>query len=201
MQQHTEHQEQQVVAVKIGNREDRVLGRKRTIHNPFVFIANRDNPLTNKRLRAGLQPRVIFRSISNCFRSRWSADLHANVRIVIDAITLTLRVNPLTTARLLEPQEDVSYYIFLIPMTLVIWNLMPTPLSLKTLRRELGAALGLTESVGEPLTNATGLNVATDLRPVPLPNQLFWSAIWRRNHGSFVERLPDRSVLRTERSG
>jgi hypothetical protein len=40
-------------------------------------------------------------------------------------------------------------------MTFVIWNLKPTPLSLKKLHRELGAALGLTESVGAPLTKAT----------------------------------------------
>jgi hypothetical protein len=41
-------------------------------------------------------------------------------------------------------------------------------------RRERGAALGLTESVREPLPKATGLNVATDL---PLAPSTVWSAI------------------------
>ena len=39
------------------------------------------------------------------------------------------------------------------------------------LRRELGAALGLAESVGEPLIKANGLNGATDLRSVPSPDR------------------------------
>jgi hypothetical protein len=40
------------------------------------------------------------------------------------------------------------------------------------LRRELGAALGLAESVGEPLIKANGLNGATDLRSVPSPDRV-----------------------------
>jgi transposase len=63
------------------------------------------NP-TNNSSEQALRPAVVFRKITNCFRSRWGAELYANVRSVIEtarrrgigilkAIRLTLDETPL----------------------------------------------------------------------------------------------------------
>jgi transposase len=50
----------------------------------FVFITNRQIPPTNNGSEQALRPAVVFRKITNCFRSEWAANLYANVRSVIE---------------------------------------------------------------------------------------------------------------------
>jgi transposase len=72
----------------------------------FVFLANRAIPPTNNGSEQALRPCVIFRKVTNCFRSEWAAHLYADIRSVIetgrrkaigalDAIRLTLNEMPL----------------------------------------------------------------------------------------------------------
>lgn len=79
---------------------------KRFRLNLFVFITNRDIPPTNNGSEQALRPAVVFRKITNCFRSEWGADLYADVRSVIetarrrgiatlDAIRATIEDRPL----------------------------------------------------------------------------------------------------------
>jgi transposase len=89
-----------------GQKLQRIIKRFR--QNLFVFITNRHIPPTNNGSEQALRPCVVFRKVTNCFRSRWGADLYANVRSVIEtarrrgvgvinAIRLTLSGNPLPT--------------------------------------------------------------------------------------------------------
>lgn len=75
----------------------------------FVFLANRAVPPTNNGSEQALRPCVIFRKVTNCFRSEWAAHLYADIRSVLetarrraisvlDAIRLTLRGLPLTVS-------------------------------------------------------------------------------------------------------
>jgi transposase len=50
----------------------------------FVFITNRDVPPTNNGSEQALRPCVIFRKVTNCFRSQWGASLYADVRSVFE---------------------------------------------------------------------------------------------------------------------
>jgi transposase len=79
---------------------------KRFRQNLFVFLADREVSPTNNGSEQALRPCVIFRKITNGFRSRWGADLYADVRSVMEtarrrgigilpALRLTLRGNPL----------------------------------------------------------------------------------------------------------
>jgi len=72
----------------------------------FVFLANRAIPPTNNGSEQALRPCVIFRKVTNCFRSEWAAHLYADIRSVIEtarrkaigaleAIRLTLNALPL----------------------------------------------------------------------------------------------------------
>ena len=80
----------------------------------FVFLANRAVPPTNNGSEQALRPCVIFRKVTNCFRSEWAAHLYADIRSVIetarrkaigalDAIRLTLNGLPLPAAPVLRP--------------------------------------------------------------------------------------------------
>src|SRR5439155_24147037 len=75
----------------------------------FVFLANRAIPPTNNGSEQALRPCVIFRKVTNCFRSEWGAALYADVRSVLetarrrgiatlDAVRLTLAGAPLPLA-------------------------------------------------------------------------------------------------------
>jgi transposase len=79
---------------------------KRFRRNLFVFVTNRDISPTNNGSEQALRPCVVFRKVTNCSRSRWGADLYANVRSVIEtarrrgigilkAIRITLTGEPL----------------------------------------------------------------------------------------------------------
>jgi transposase len=82
---------------------------KRFRQNLFVFVTNRAIPPTNNGSEQALRPCVVFRKVTNCFRSEWGAALYANVRSVIEtarrrgvgilrAIRLTLDQTPLPVA-------------------------------------------------------------------------------------------------------
>jgi transposase len=80
----------------------------------FVFLANRAIPPTNNGSEQALRPCVIFRKVTNCFRSEWAATLYADIRSVIEtarrkainaleAIRLTLNGRPLHAGPTLRP--------------------------------------------------------------------------------------------------
>jgi len=50
----------------------------------FVFLENRSIPPTNNGSEQALRPCVIFRKVTNCFRSEWAAKLYADIRSVIE---------------------------------------------------------------------------------------------------------------------
>jgi transposase len=96
-----------VPATTAGLKLQRIIKRFR--QNLFVFVTHRDIPPTNNGSEQALRPCVVFRKVTNCFRSRWGADLYANVRSVLetarrrglgilDALRLTLEGNPLPAA-------------------------------------------------------------------------------------------------------
>jgi transposase len=72
----------------------------------FVFLADRAIEPTNNGSEQALRPCVIFRKVTNCFRSQWGANLYADIRSTIEtarrraigalqAIRLTLTGKPL----------------------------------------------------------------------------------------------------------
>jgi transposase len=94
-------------ATKAGRKLLRVIKRFR--QNLFVFVTNRAILATNNGSEQALRPCVVFRKVTNCFRSEWGATLYANVRSVVEtarrrgipilrAIKLTLQGTPLPTA-------------------------------------------------------------------------------------------------------
>ena len=66
---------------KAGQKLQRIIKRFR--QNLFVFLTNREVSATNNGSEQALRPCVVFRKVTNCFRSGWGADLYANVRSVI----------------------------------------------------------------------------------------------------------------------
>jgi transposase len=50
----------------------------------FTFVTNREVPPTNNGSEQALRPSVIFRKVTNCFRSDWGMEFFADVRSVID---------------------------------------------------------------------------------------------------------------------
>jgi transposase len=93
------------------NRQGQKLLRiiKKVRQNLFVFVTNRALPPTNNGSERALRPCVVFRKVTNCFRSQWGAKLYADVRSVFEtarrrgisvlqAIRLTLDERPLPIA-------------------------------------------------------------------------------------------------------
>jgi transposase len=87
---------------------------KKWRQNLFIFVTNRDLPPTNNGSEQALRPCVIFRKVTNCFRSQWAADLYADIRSVVEtgrrraigalqAIRLTLNDQPLPLQKPLPP--------------------------------------------------------------------------------------------------
>ncbi len=50
----------------------------------FVFLDNRAIPATNNGSGQALRPCVVFRKVTNSFRSEWAAELYADTRSVIE---------------------------------------------------------------------------------------------------------------------
>jgi transposase len=74
--------------------------------NLFVFLTEADVEPTNNASEQALRWSAIFRKVTNCFRSVWGAELHANIRSVVEtarrrgmgaleAIRITLAGDPL----------------------------------------------------------------------------------------------------------
>ena len=74
----------------------------------FVFVTNRALPATNNGSEQALRMCVVFRKVTNCFRSEWGATLYADVRSVFEtarrrgipilqSIRWTLDERPLTS--------------------------------------------------------------------------------------------------------
>ncbi len=93
-----------VPTAKAGEKLQRIARRYR--QNLFVFVTNRGVPPTNNGSEQALRPCVIFRKVTNCFRSEWGARLYADIRSVLEtarrrsigllrAIRLTLENQPL----------------------------------------------------------------------------------------------------------
>ncbi len=72
----------------------------------FVFLDHPEVPPTNNGSERALRPGVIFRKVTNCFRSEWGAHFHCGVRSAIEtgrrrgigaleAIMLTIQGKPL----------------------------------------------------------------------------------------------------------
>jgi transposase len=87
-----------------GARLQRIL--KKVRRHLFVFVTHRALPATNNGSEQALRACVIFRKVTNGFRSEWAADLYANIRSVLetarrraiaplDAVRLTLQGAPL----------------------------------------------------------------------------------------------------------
>jgi transposase len=49
----------------------------------FVFMRHRDVQLTNNGSQQKLRPSVIFRKVTNCFRSEWGAKLYADLCFIV----------------------------------------------------------------------------------------------------------------------
>jgi transposase len=48
----------------------------------FVFLTNREVPATNNISEREIRPSVLFRKVTNGFRSDWGAQIHAGYRSV-----------------------------------------------------------------------------------------------------------------------
>ena len=105
-----------LLAITPTNRPGQKLQRiiKRFRQNLFVFVTNRAVPPTNNGSEQALRPCVVFRKVTNCFRSAWGAALYADVRSVFEtarrrgipilqAIRLTLDAQPLPPRRHISP--------------------------------------------------------------------------------------------------
>ena len=75
-----------LLQIEPANRQGKKLLRiiKKYRQNLFVFVTNRALPPTNNGSEQALRPCVIFRKITNCFRSQWGARLYADVRSVFE---------------------------------------------------------------------------------------------------------------------
>src|SRR5450759_1338852 len=100
-----------LLQIEPANRQGQKLLRiiKKYRQNLFVFVTNRAMPPTNNGSEQALRPCVIFRKITNCFRSQWGAKLYADVRSVFEtarrrgipilqSIRMTLDERPLPLA-------------------------------------------------------------------------------------------------------
>ena len=81
---------------------------RKTRRHLFVFVTNRAITATNNGSERALRPCVVYRKITNGFRSEWGAALYADIRSVvetarrrsiraIDAIRLTLKREAIPT--------------------------------------------------------------------------------------------------------
>ena len=64
----------------------------------LVFMTRRDVEPTNNGAERGLRPSVIFRKVTNCFRSRWGAKVYADLRSIVATGRLAGR-SPLASLR------------------------------------------------------------------------------------------------------
>lgn len=72
---------------------------KKYRQNLFVFVTHREIPPTNNGSEQAIRPCVIFRKVTNCFRSEWGAKLYADIRSVLETARRRA-IDPLTAIRL-----------------------------------------------------------------------------------------------------
>ncbi len=65
----------------------------------FVFVTDRNLPATNNGSEQAIRPGVIFRKVTNCFRSEWGAKLYADIGSVLETARRRA-IDPLTAIRL-----------------------------------------------------------------------------------------------------
>ena len=73
-------------ACREGQKLHRRIARQRA--HLFVFVTRRDVPATNNISERHLRPSVIFRKVTNGFRSDWGAETYAAFRSVVSAAKL-----------------------------------------------------------------------------------------------------------------
>ena len=73
----------------------------------FVFVTHRDVPATNNVSERALRPSVIFRKVTNGFRSEWGADTYAAFRSVVSTAKANGRsvLNDLRQALAISPNK------------------------------------------------------------------------------------------------
>ena len=73
----------------------------------FVFVTDRDVPATNNVSERALRPSVIFRKVTNGFRSEWGADTYAAFRSVVSTAKANSRsvLNDLRQALAISPNK------------------------------------------------------------------------------------------------
>jgi transposase len=74
--------------------------------NLFVFVTNRNLPPTNNGSEQAIRPCVVFRKVTNCFRSKWGARLYADIRSVLETARRRA-INPLHAIRLTLDQSPL----------------------------------------------------------------------------------------------
>jgi len=57
----------------------------------FVFLTNRDVPATNNITEREIRPSVVFRKVTNGFRSDWGAQIHAGYQSVTGTARLSCK--------------------------------------------------------------------------------------------------------------
>jgi transposase len=74
-----------LVALQPASPEGRKLRTRllRIRHDLFVFVTRRDVPATNNACERALRPSVIFRKVTNGFRSNWGGQAYAALRSVV----------------------------------------------------------------------------------------------------------------------
>jgi transposase len=72
----------------------------------FVFVANRNLPPTNNGSEQAIRPCVVFRKVTNCFRSEWGAKLYADIRSVLETARRRT-IDPLRAIRLTLDSEPL----------------------------------------------------------------------------------------------
>jgi transposase len=72
----------------------------------FVFVANRNLPPTNNGSEQAIRPCVVFRKVTNCFRSEWGAKLYADIRSVLETARRRT-IEPLRAIRLTLDNEPL----------------------------------------------------------------------------------------------
>lgn len=55
----------------------------------FIFLTNRDVPATKNISEREIRPSVVFRKVTNGFRSDWGAQIHAEYRSVTGTARLS----------------------------------------------------------------------------------------------------------------
>jgi transposase len=106
-----EHRLDELMHLTPGSREGCKLQKviRKVRSHLFVFVTNRALPATNNGSERALRMCVVFRKVTNCFRSAWGAALYADIRSVIEtarrrgidalqAIRLTLQQRPLAVS-------------------------------------------------------------------------------------------------------